>query len=181
MKTIQVSGLRWYIAVILFLATVICYIDRLTISILAPVIKIDLNLTNVEYAAITTWFLISYSVFQSVFGGIYDKYGTRKVFSFAIVILWIIFHYIIYTDKSTGESTGLLGSTNIGGWPMFIWIRYAHRDIRPTGAHQNTTPKLALLSAPLKVIRHLFFLLFRTFPTLIKNFNWVVTASSVDE
>jgi len=122
MKTIQVSGLRWYIAVILFLSTVICYIDRLTISILAPVIKIDLNLTNVEYAAITTWFLISYSVFQSVFGGIYDKYGTRKVFSFAIVI-WsasAMLHAVAKGFRGFAFYRFVLGIGEAGNWPGSI-------------------------------------------------------------
>lgn len=122
MKTVQISGLRWYIAVILFLATVICYIDRLTISILAPVIKIDLNLTNVEYAAITTWFLISYSVFQSVFGGIYDKYGTRKVFSFAIVI-WSVsamLHAFAKGFRGFAFYRFVLGIGEAGNWPGSI-------------------------------------------------------------
>lgn len=122
MKTIQVSGLRWYIAVLLFLATVICYIDRLTISILAPVIKTDLGLSNVEYAAITTWFLISYSIFQSVFGGIYDKYGTRKVFSFAIVI-WSIsamMHALARGFSGFAVYRFALGVGEAGNWPGSI-------------------------------------------------------------
>ncbi|MEI6141372.1 MAG: MFS transporter [Mariniphaga sp.] len=122
MKTIQISGLRWYIAVLLFLATVICYIDRLTISILAPVIKVDLNLTNVEYAAITTWFLISYSIFQSVFGGIYDKFGTRKVFSVAIVV-WSIsamMHSVARGFSGFAFFRFALGIGEAGNWPGSI-------------------------------------------------------------
>ena len=120
MKTIQVSGLRWYIAVLLFLATVICYIDRLTISILAPVIKSDLGLNNVQYAAITTWFLISYSLFQTVFGGIYDKYGTRKVFSFAIVI-WSVsamMHAVARGFSGFAVYRFALGIGEAGNWPV---------------------------------------------------------------
>jgi ACS family hexuronate transporter-like MFS transporter len=122
MKTIQVSGLRWYIAVLLFLATVICYIDRLTISILAPVIKSDLGLNNVQYAAITTWFLISYSLFQTVFGGIYDKYGTRKVFSFAIVI-WSVsamMHAVARGFSGFAVYRFALGVGEAGNWPGSI-------------------------------------------------------------
>ena len=122
MKTIQINGLRWYIAVILFLATVICYVDRLTIAILAPVIKLDLNLTNVEYAAITTWFLISYSIFQSVFGGIYDKYGTRKVFSYAIVI-WSVsamLHAVAKGFRGFAFYRFVLGIGEAGNWPGSI-------------------------------------------------------------
>jgi MFS transporter, ACS family, hexuronate transporter len=122
MGTIQVSGLRWYIAVLLFFSTVICYIDRLTISILAPVIKVDLNLTNVQYAAITSWFLIAYSIFQTVFGGIYDKYGTRKVFSFAIVF-WsfsAIMHAFAKGFGGFAFFRFLLGIGEAGNWPGTI-------------------------------------------------------------
>ena len=122
MKTTQIGGLRWYIAVTLFLATVICYVDRLTISILAPVIKSDLGLSNVEYAAITTWFLISYSLFQSVFGGIYDKYGTRKVFSVAIVI-WSIsamLHSVARGFRGFAFFRFVLGVGEAGNWPGSI-------------------------------------------------------------
>ncbi len=121
-RTIQISGLRWYIAVLLFLSTVICYIDRLTISILAPVIKVDLSLTNVEYAAITTWFLISYSIFQSVFGGIYDKFGTRKVFSFAIVIwsLAAMLHAVARGFSGFAFYRFALGIGEAGNWPGSI-------------------------------------------------------------
>jgi ACS family hexuronate transporter-like MFS transporter len=118
----KISGIRWYIAVLLFFSTVICYLDRLTISILAPVIKTDLGLNNVQYAAITSWFLISYSVFQSVFGGIYDKYGTKKVFSFAIV-LWSIsamLHSVAKGFRGFAAFRFLLGIGEAGNWPGSI-------------------------------------------------------------
>jgi ACS family hexuronate transporter-like MFS transporter len=122
MKKVEINGLRWFIAVLLFLATVICYIDRLTISILAPVIKVDLNLTNVQYAAITTWFLFPYSIFQSVFGGIYDKYGTRKVFSFAMVI-WSVsamLHSVVRGFRGLAIFRFALGVGEAGNWPGAI-------------------------------------------------------------
>jgi ACS family hexuronate transporter-like MFS transporter len=94
----------------------------LTISILAPVIKSDLGLNNVQYAAITTWFLISYSLFQTVFGGIYDKYGTRKVFSYAIVI-WSVsamLHAVARGFSGFAVYRFLLGVGEAGNWPGSI-------------------------------------------------------------
>ena len=52
----KLNGLRWYIVGLVFLATLINYIDRLTLSVLAPVITKDLGLSNTEYGGITTWF-----------------------------------------------------------------------------------------------------------------------------
>jgi MFS transporter, ACS family, hexuronate transporter len=117
-----IKGIRWYIAILLFLSTVICYIDRLTISILAPVLKQDLDLTNVQYAAITSWFLVAYSIFQTIFGGVYDKFGTKKVFSVAIVF-WSIaagLHAFANGFKSFASFRFLLGIGEGGNWPGSI-------------------------------------------------------------
>ena len=61
----RIRGLRWWIIGLVFLATLICYIDRLSISMLAPVICSDLHLSNLAYAGINTWFLVSYSLGQA--------------------------------------------------------------------------------------------------------------------
>lgn len=122
MKTIQVSGLRWYIAFLLFLATVICYIDRLTISTLKPVICEDLSLTNQQYSYIMNWFLVSYMIFQTVFGGLYDKWGTKKTFSWAIVI-WsfsAIFHAFAKGIRGFSVFRFMLGVGEGGNWPGSI-------------------------------------------------------------
>jgi len=58
----KLRGLRWWIIGLIFLATLINYIDRLTISVLAPVITRDLGLTNTAFGAIITWFLLPYTI-----------------------------------------------------------------------------------------------------------------------
>ena len=52
---------RWLIIGLVFLATVVNYLDRLTISVLAPVITKDLHLTNLEFAQVGVWFPVSYT------------------------------------------------------------------------------------------------------------------------
>lgn len=81
-----VHSLRWWIISLVFLATLINYIDRLTISILAPVVCSDLHLSNLDYASINTWFLLSYSLGQTLFGKIHDRYGTRRGYGIAMAI-----------------------------------------------------------------------------------------------
>ena len=46
--------LRWGIVSLLFLATLINYIDRQTVSVLAPVLQAELALSNLDYATIGT-------------------------------------------------------------------------------------------------------------------------------
>ncbi len=121
-KDFKISGLRWYIAVLLFLSTVICYIDRLTVSTLKPVICEDLSLTNQQYAAIMNWFLVSYMVFQTIFGGWYDKWGTKKTFSFAIIIwsLSAVFHSFAKGVRGFSVYRFFLGVGEGGNWPGTI-------------------------------------------------------------
>jgi ACS family hexuronate transporter-like MFS transporter len=122
MKTYKINGLRWYIAFLLFLATVICYIDRLTISTLKPVICEDLALTNQQYSYIMNWFLVSYMIFQTIFGGLYDKWGTKKTFSWAIVIwsLSAILHAFAKGVRGFSVYRFMLGVGEGGNWPGSI-------------------------------------------------------------
>src|SRR5436309_14329177 len=85
----KLRGLRWWIISLIFLATLINYIDRLTISVLAPVITHDLGLTNTEFGSILTWFLLAYTISQGLSGKLYDRIGTKRGFVCSIV-LWSI-------------------------------------------------------------------------------------------
>ena len=69
------NGVRWLIIGMVFFATLINYIDRLTISVLAPLIVEDLQLTNTEFGGIATWFLLAYTISQSLSGKLYDRIG----------------------------------------------------------------------------------------------------------
>src|SRR5678815_98691 len=76
----KIRGLRWWIVGLVFLATLINYIDRLTISVLAPVITKDLGLTNTQFGGVVTWFLLAYTISQGLSGKLYDAIGTRLGF-----------------------------------------------------------------------------------------------------
>ena len=78
----KMNGLRWLIIGLVFFITVINYIDRQTISVLAPVITKELGLSNTEFGAISVWFLIAYTLSQGVSGKIFDRFGTKLGFVF---------------------------------------------------------------------------------------------------
>src|SRR5262249_42867382 len=85
-RRVTITGLRWWISGLLFLATLISYIDRLTLSVLAPLISKDLGLSNLEYASIGTWFLLTYSLGQTFFGKLQDRIGTRRGLALAMCV-----------------------------------------------------------------------------------------------
>lgn len=81
-----IPHLRWWILGLLFLATVISYIDRQTMAIAAPVISKEFNLTNEEVGRILSSFLFAYAIGQLVAGRILDLIGARV--GLAISIAW---------------------------------------------------------------------------------------------
>ncbi len=78
------GNIRWGIAVLLFFASTLNYLDRQVLSVLAPTIQAELGLTDVDYAFITSSFLLSYTVMYAVSGTLVDRLGTRKSFLWAV-------------------------------------------------------------------------------------------------
>lgn len=115
----KLRGLRWWIVGLIFLATLINYIDRLTISVLAPVITRDLGLTNTEFGGIITWFLLAYTISQSLSGKLYDRIGTKRGFICSIV-LWsmaAMAHAFARGLASLSVLRFILGLGEAGNWP----------------------------------------------------------------
>jgi MFS transporter, ACS family, hexuronate transporter len=72
------SYLRWWMGGLLFASTVINYVDRQTLSLLAPYLKIQYRWTNTDYANIVVAFRVAYSIGQTLFGRLMDRMGPRR-------------------------------------------------------------------------------------------------------
>lgn len=117
--TIKIPRLRWLIIGLIFLATLINYIDRLTVSVLAPVITDALKLTNLQYASLGTWFLLAYTISQGLSGRLYDRIGARRGFALSITV-WSVAAMAHATARSLGSLSAfrfLLGLGEAGNWP----------------------------------------------------------------
>ena len=82
----KIPHLRWWITGMLFLSTVINYIDRQTLSILARTIQDDLGMSDLEYSYVVQAFLLAYTVTFIFAGRITDWLGVR--ISLAGFIIW---------------------------------------------------------------------------------------------
>jgi ACS family hexuronate transporter-like MFS transporter len=110
---------RWVIIGLLFLGTIVNYFDRLALPTLAPVLRGEFHLTNVQYAWIANSFLIVYALSMFVWGAIFDRIGNRAGFAIAVV-LWSIAE--MATAGARGVASfcglrGLLGLGESGNWP----------------------------------------------------------------
>lgn len=80
------SPLRWGILGFLFLSTVLNYVDRQTLSLLAPQIQRELDMSDLDYAQVVQLFLIAYTAAYLVVGRVTDWLGSRL--SLALFVAW---------------------------------------------------------------------------------------------
>lgn len=112
-------GVRWLMIGMIFMLTVINYIDRMTLSVLAPTIMEEFQMTNVAYSRVVTMFLIAYTISQSVSGKILDRIGTRVGFML-FVGLWTVSSMLHAAARSVfalGLFRFMLGFGEAGNWP----------------------------------------------------------------
>ena len=115
----KIRNLRWWIGGLLFASTVINYIDRQTLSLLAPYLKHDFHWTNTDYANLLISFRVAYSFGQTICGRFIDRIGTRR--GLTLSVIW----YSI-ASISTSLARGffsfaiirfLLGAGESANWP----------------------------------------------------------------
>jgi ACS family hexuronate transporter-like MFS transporter len=74
---VKIPHLRWWIAALLFLSTVINYVDRQVLSIVAPTLTKEMGLSPVDYSNIVNAFLVAYTLMYLGSGILVDRWGTR--------------------------------------------------------------------------------------------------------
>lgn len=115
----KIKGMRWWIVVLLFLAAVLNYVDRQTLSALAPTIQIDLKMNDNDYANVINIFLIAYTISYLISGRIADKIGTKAALLF-FVAWWSLanmFTAAASTVVSLSVYRFMLGLGEAGVWP----------------------------------------------------------------
>lgn len=114
-----ISSLRWWIGGLLFASTVINYIDRQTLSLLAPYLKLQYHWTNSDYANIAIAFRVAYSIGQTVFGKVMDRVGTRR--GLTLTVIWYSAVSMLTSLASGFYSFAtfrfLLGTGESANWP----------------------------------------------------------------
>ena len=110
---------RWYIGGLLFLSTVVNYIDRQTLSVLAPTIKQEYRWTNSDFALLIISFRVAYAVGQTLSGRMLDRLGTRAGLSLSVAFYSLA---AMLTATATGVRSFctfrfLLGLGESANWP----------------------------------------------------------------
>ncbi len=113
------GNLRWWIGGLLFLSTVVNYIDRQTLSVLGPTLKAEYHWNNSDFALVIIAFRVAYTIGQGGAGRFLDAVGTR-----AGLTVTVIFYSIaaMLTSLASGLRSFclcrfLLGAGEAGNWP----------------------------------------------------------------
>ena len=114
-----IPNLRWWIGGLLFASTVINYIDRQTLSVLAPHLKTEFSWNNSDWAMIVISFRVAYALMQTVAGRLLDSFGTRR--GLLLTVSWYSVAAAITTMAVCLKSficfRFLLGTGEAANWP----------------------------------------------------------------
>jgi ACS family hexuronate transporter-like MFS transporter len=110
---------RWWIGLLLFASTVINYLDRQTLSVLAPELKREYGWSNETFAWVIISFRLAYTVMQPVSGRLLDRFGTRN--GLTLAVLWYSAAALL-TSLASGLKSFcalrfLLGAGEAANWP----------------------------------------------------------------
>lgn len=115
----KIPRLRWIIAALLFLSTMINYADRLALSIVSRDLRAEFHMTEQAYSYVITFFFVAYAIMYAGSGYLVDRLGTRRGFAL-FVGTWSVaamLHALVRGTWSLGWARFLLGLSEPGNWP----------------------------------------------------------------
>jgi ACS family hexuronate transporter-like MFS transporter len=114
-----IRRLRWWIGSLLIASTIINYMDRQTLSVLAPFLKVEYHWTNTDFATILIAFRLAYTIGQFVSGRLLDWLGTRRGLSWSVAFYSVVAAATAMAQGLTGFRVFrfLLGCGESANWP----------------------------------------------------------------
>ena len=105
------SRARWTILALLFTISVVTYIDRVNISVTARQMMPALGLTDLQMGQVFSAFVLGYALFQIPGGWLGDRWGARRVLTWAVV-WWSMFTALtaVAAGLPLARTFGVLGS-----------------------------------------------------------------------
>ncbi len=165
MPNIKIKNYRWVIVTLIFLATTINYIDRQIIGLLKPLLEVEFNWSETDFAHIVMAFTAAYAIGLLVIGRLIDKVGTRIGYAF-IICLWSLagmFHALARSATHFMIARFGLGIGEAGNFPAGVkaiseWFPKRERALA-TGIFNSGTS--------VGVVLALFIV-----PWILRNYGW---------
>ncbi|MCS6849832.1 MAG: MFS transporter, partial [Gemmataceae bacterium] len=113
---------KWWICCLLLLATMLNYMDRLTLNLTIVRIMHDFGLSVTEYARLESAFSLAFGAGALFFGWLADRWNVRLLYPL-VVLAWSAAGFVTGLSWSFGSllvCRFLLGLTEAGHWPCAI-------------------------------------------------------------
>ena len=156
-RAVKPHPMRWAMIALVFLATVINYLDRQTLSVVAPLLRNKFGMSNTEYGRVIFAFMLAYTIMNGASGVLIDRLGTKL--GYALCILWwsvaTLLHALATRVWSLGAFRFLLGIGEAGNWPAGVkvvaeWFPEKERALA-SGLFNSGSAVGAILAPPLIV------------------------------
>ncbi len=153
----RVVGLRWWIVALISLGTILNYLARNALGVLAPRLKSGLHFSTAEYSYVVAAFQLAYTAMQPVCGFVIDSIGLRLgVTLFALI--WAganMLHAFAGGWPSLALFRGLLGVGESAAVPSGVkavseWFPARERSVAV--GYFNAGTSLGALIAPPVVV-----------------------------
>ncbi|MGN6554873.1 MAG: MFS transporter [Verrucomicrobiota bacterium] len=151
--------LRWLMLSFAFLATLINYLDRQVLSVVAasPDFQAAVPLTEETYGYVASAFMLAYAVSNGLSGPFIDRVGTRV--GYACCMAWWsvagILHACAQGALSLGGCRLLLGMGEAGNWPAaakLVSEWFPSRERALASGIFNSGASLGAVASPLVVV-----------------------------
>jgi ACS family hexuronate transporter-like MFS transporter len=146
---------KWVVLGFAFLATVVNYLDRQTLSVMAPILLEEFHISAGTYSRIIFSFMLAYTVMNGVSGRMLDRLGSKV--GYALTIAWWsgaeILHAFSRGALSLGVFRFLLGLGEAGNYPAGVkliaeWFPAEERSLA-SGIFNSGASIGAILAPPL--------------------------------
>ena len=152
-----VAHLRWWIVALISAGTILNYLARNSLGVLAPVLRHALSITTAEYSYVVGAFQLAYTLMQPVCGAIVDGIGLRAGFALfacawsaanmlhALATGWIglaAFRFLLGASEAAAIPSGMKAIAE--------WFPARERSVA-TGWFNAGTSLGALLAPPLVI------------------------------
>ncbi len=122
----SLSWWRWWVAIMLLMATMINYMDRQTLATLSVRITNQFELSEEQYGELELVFGVAFALGSIVFGAAADKISVRLLYP-SVLFAWSVMGFL--TGFTTGFDNlwycrGLLGFFEAGHWPCALVVTH---------------------------------------------------------
>ena len=146
---------KWLALSFAFAATVINYLDRQTLSVMAPVLLERFRISATNYSRIIFAFMLAYTITNGIAGRVLDRIGSK--IGYALTIAWWsgaeMLHALSRGAFSLGTFRFLLGIGEAGNYPAGVkliaeWFPPEERSLA-SGVFNSGAAIGAILAPPL--------------------------------